>query len=142
MDIARNPPIPLYVGFSVNIPLRIFDRNQGEKARTQIDITHAERQMDAAKAQVFSDVDSAYYTLISSVNLLKPYLGPDGYLETATRVRDTMSFSYLRGQASLLDYLDAQHDYRTTVVAYINLVGSYMTAASQLNLAVGREVLQ
>ena len=76
------------------------------------------------------------------MNLLKPYLGPDGYLETATRVRDTMSFSYLRGQASLLDYLDAQHDYRTTAVAYINLVGSYMTAASQLNLAVGREVLQ
>jgi cobalt-zinc-cadmium efflux system outer membrane protein len=142
MDIARNPPIPLYVGFSVSIPLRIFDRNQGEKARTQIDITHAERQKDAAKAQVFSDVDSAYYTLISSINLLKPYLGADGYLQTATRVRDTMSFSYLRGQASLLDYLDAQHDYRTTAVAYINLVGAYMTAASQLNLAVGREVLQ
>ena len=76
MDFARNPPIPLYVGFSVNIPLRIFDRNQGEKARTQIDITHAERQKDAAQAQVFSDVDSAYFTLISSVNLLKPYQGP------------------------------------------------------------------
>ena len=48
MDFARNPPIPLYMGVSVNIPLRIFDRNQGEKARTQIDITHAERQKDAA----------------------------------------------------------------------------------------------
>ncbi len=142
MDIARNPPIPLYVGFSVSIPLRIFDRNQGEKARTQIDIAHAERQKDAAQAQVFGDVDTAYFTLISSVNLLKPYLGPDGYLETATRVRDTMSFSYLRGQASLLDYLDAQHDYRTTAVAYINLVAAYLTAAGQLNLAVGREVVQ
>ncbi len=53
-----------------------------------------------------------------------------------------MSFSYLRGQASLLDYLDAQRDYRATAVAYINLVASYLTAAGQLNLAVGREVLQ
>jgi len=142
MDFARNPPIPLYMGFSVNIPLRIFDRNQGEKARTQIDITHAARLKDAAQAQVFSDVDSAYFTLINSANLLRPYQGADGYLQVATRVRDTMSFSYQRGQASLLDYLDAQRDYRATVVAYINLVGAYMTAASQLNLAVGREVLQ
>ena len=68
--------------------------------------------------------------------------GRDGYLETATRVRDTMSFSYQRGQAALVDYLDAQRDYRATEVAYINLVGAYLTAAGQLNLAVGREVLQ
>jgi cobalt-zinc-cadmium efflux system outer membrane protein len=142
VDFARNPPIPLYMGFSVNIPLRIFDRNQGEKARTQIDISHAERQKDAAEAQVFSDVDSAYFTLISSANLLKPYQGADGYLQTATRIRDTMSFSYLRGQAALVDYLDAQRDYRATEVAYINLIAAYMTAAGQLNLAVGREVVQ
>jgi cobalt-zinc-cadmium efflux system outer membrane protein len=142
VDFARNPPIPLYMGFSVNIPLRIHDRNQGEKARTEIDIAHAERQKDAAAAQVFSDVDSAYFTLISSLNLLKPYQGADGYLATATRVRDTMSFSYLRGAASLVDYLDAQRDYRATVVAYINLTAAYLTAAGQLNLAVGREVVQ
>ena len=140
VGVARNPPVS--VGFSVSIPLRVFDRNQGEKARTQIDITHAERQKDAAQAQVFSDVDSAYVTLMSSANLLKPYQGPDGYLATATRVRDTMSFSYQRGAAALVDYLDAQRDYRATEVAYINLVASYMTAASQLNLAVGREVVQ
>ena len=78
VDFARNPPIPIYMGVSVNIPLRIFDRNQGEKARTQIDITHARREKDAAQAQVFSDVDSAYVTLVSSINLLKPYQGPDG----------------------------------------------------------------
>ena len=107
-DFARNPPIPLYMGVSVSIPLRIFDRNQGEKARTQIDIAHAERQKDAAQAQVFSDVDSAYFTLVSSVSLLRPYTAKDGYLETAKRIRDTMSFSYQRGQAALVDYLDAQ----------------------------------
>jgi cobalt-zinc-cadmium efflux system outer membrane protein len=141
VDFARNPPIPLYMGFSVSIPLRIFDRNQGEKARTEIDIAHAGRQKDASAAQVFSDVDSAYFTLISSASLLKPYQGADGYLATATRVRDTMSFSYQRGAASLVDYLDAQRDYRATEVAYINLVAAYMTAAGQLNLAVGREVV-
>ncbi len=142
VDFARNPPVPLYMGLSVNIPLRIFDRNQGEKARTQIDISHAERQKEAAEAQVFSDVDSAYVTLVSAVNLLKPYQGEDGYLKTATRIRDTMSFSYLRGQAALVDYLDAQRDYRATEVAYLNLIAAYLTAAGQLNLAVGREMIQ
>lgn len=142
VDFGRNPPLTVYVGFNISIPLRIFDKNQGEKERTQIDITHAERQKDAAAAQVFSDVDSAYYTLLSSANLLRPYQRPDGYLATASRIRDTMSFAYQRGQVALLDYLDAQRDYRATEVAYINLVGSYLTAAGQLNMAVGREVIQ
>jgi cobalt-zinc-cadmium efflux system outer membrane protein len=128
------------VGASISFPLRIFDRNQGEKARTEIDIRHAERQKEATEAQVFSDVDSAYYTLVSTVNLLKPYR--NNYLKVAADVRDTTSFSFQHGQASLIDYLDAQRDYRATQVAFLNLVGSYLTAAGQLNMAVGREVIQ
>lgn len=127
------------IGASVTIPLRIFDRNQGEKARTQIDIGHAQRMRDAAQSQVFNDVDTGYYTVQNALTLLKPY--KDTYLPTATAVRDTMSYSFQRGQAALVDFLDAQRDYRATEVAYINLVGSYLTAAAQLNLAVGREVL-
>jgi len=140
MDFARNPPIPVYIGVSVTIPLRIFDRNQGEKARTRVDITRNERLRDAAEAQVFGDVDSAYATLLNTVTLLRPYKSK--YLETAAKVRDTIAFSYQHGQASLVDYLDSQRDYRTVKVSYLNLVGSYLAAASQLNLAVGREVIQ
>jgi outer membrane protein, heavy metal efflux system len=141
VDFAHTTPSPTYMGAGISIPLRIFDRNQGEKARTQIDIAHAERQKDAAQAQVFSDVDSAYFTVVSSVSLLRPYTATDGYLETAKRIRDTMTFSYQRGQAALVDYLDAQRDYRATEVAYLNLIGAYLTAAGQLNMAVGREVI-
>jgi cobalt-zinc-cadmium efflux system outer membrane protein len=141
VDFGRNPPIPVYLGASVSIPLRIFDKNQGEKARTEIDITHAERLRDAARNQVFSDVDSAYFTLVSAVNLLRPYRGADGFLERATNVRDIVSFSYQHGGAALVDFLDAQHDYRAVQVAYLNLIASYLTAAGQLNLAVGREVI-
>jgi cobalt-zinc-cadmium efflux system outer membrane protein len=141
VDFGRNPPIPVYMGVNVNIPLRIFDRNQGEKARTRIDIIHAERQQDAAQAQVFNDVDSAYFTVVASLNQLRSYQGAEGYLETASRIRDIISFSFQHGQAALVDYLDAQRDYRATQVAYLNLIGSYLTAAGQLNLAVGREVI-
>ena len=140
VDFARNPPIPVYMGFNVTIPLRIFDRNQGEKARTQLDITKNEKLRDAAQAQVFNDVDSAYATLISTVTLLRPYKAK--YLQLAAKVRDTIEFSYQHGQAAFLDFLDSQRDYRSVQVTYLNLVGSYLNAASQLNLAVGREVIQ
>ncbi len=140
VDAAHNPPFNVYLGFSVSIPLRIFDRNQGEKLRTELDITHAERARGVTEALVYGDVDSAYVTVANNIELLKPYR--DKYLKMAKDIRDTMEFSYQRGQAALLDYLDAQRDYRATYVAYLNLVGSYLTAASQLNLAVGRELIQ
>jgi len=138
-DVGRNPPIDQYIGFSVNIPLRIFDRNQGEKKRTQLDIERNERLADATRAQVFSDVDSAYATVSSTVLLLQPY--KDRYLKQAERVRDTISFSYEHGAASLLDFLNAQADYRSVQLNYLNLVASYLDAADQLNLAVGHEVI-
>jgi cobalt-zinc-cadmium efflux system outer membrane protein len=127
------------LGISVSIPLRIFDRNQGEKLRTQLDITRNERLRDATEAQVFSDVDSSYATLESNVTLLRPYKAK--YLGQSVRVRDTITFSYQHGGASLLDFLNAQAEYRSVQLNYVNLVGSYLTAAAQLNLAVGREVI-
>ncbi len=139
-DFARNPPIPVYFGVYVSIPLRIFDRNQGEKLRTEQDITRNERLRDAATAQVFNDVDSAYATLESNLTLLRPY--KETYLSEATEVRDTVSFAYTRGGASLLDFLQAQQYYRSTELNYLNLVGSYLTAVAQLNLSVGQEVIR
>jgi cobalt-zinc-cadmium efflux system outer membrane protein len=139
-DFARNPPIPVYLGVNVTIPLRIFDRNQGEKLRTEQDIARNERLRDAATAQVFNDVDSAYATVESNLTLLRPY--KETYLKDASEVRETVSFAYTRGGASLLDFLQAQQDYRSTQLNYLNLVGSYLTAAAQLNLSVGQEVIR
>jgi cobalt-zinc-cadmium efflux system outer membrane protein len=138
-DAGHNPPFDAYIGFSVSIPLRIFDRNQGEKQRTQLDIGRDRQLTEAARAQVFGDVDSAYAQVNSNLILLRPY--KEKYLKMALDVRDMTSFSFQHGQASLLDFLDAQRDYRQVEVTYLNLVAAYLTAASQLNLAVGREVI-
>jgi cobalt-zinc-cadmium efflux system outer membrane protein len=128
------------LGVSVSIPLRTFDRNQGEKLRTKIDIDRNERLRAATEAQVFGDVDSAYAQLNSTLTLLRPYKAK--YLQQAVRVRDTVYFAYQRGGASLLDFLNAESEYRSVQLSYVNLVGTYLTAASQMNLAVGREVIQ
>ena len=134
-----NPYAQQTLGLSVNIPLRIFDRNQGEKQRTLIDIDRNQQLTDAARAQVFSDVDSAYEQVRSNIALLIPYR--DKYKDQATRVRDTVTFSYQHGGASLMDFLNAQSDYRVVQLAYLQLVGAYLTAAGQVNLAVGREII-
>ena len=127
------------IGVSVSIPLRIFDRNQGEKARTQVDISRNQRLLDANEALVYSDVDTAYWTMVQNVNLLKPYKAV--YLEMAADVRDKMAFAYRNGGASFLDYLDAEKAYRDVRLAYVNLIASYLTAAAQMNMAAGREVM-
>ena len=136
----NNPYDANTLGASVSVPLRIFDRNQGEKARTQIDIGRNERLEEAARAQVFSDVDSAFATLNMNLALLRPYRTK--YLELAARIRDTISYSYQHGGASLLDFLNAQNDYRSVQLSYVNLVGAFLSAAAQVNEAVGREVME
>ena len=119
---------------------RIFDRNQGEKQRTQLDIGRNREMSEAVRAQVFGDVDSAYAQVNSSLILLRPY--KEKYLAQAVRVRETVTYAYEHGGASLMDFLNAQSDYRTVQLAYLQLIGSYLTAAGQLNLAVGREVIR
>jgi cobalt-zinc-cadmium efflux system outer membrane protein len=136
----NNPYDNQTLGLNVSIPLRIFDRNQGEKKRTLLDIDRNNHLTEAAREQVFSDVDTAYEQLISDVVLLKPYR--EKYKDQATRVRDTVTYAYQRGGSSLMDFLNAQNDYRVVQLAYLQLVGAYMTAAGQLNLAVGHEEIQ
>lgn len=135
----NNPDALNTLGASVSIPLRIFDRNQGEKLRTKIDINRSEKLRQGTETQVYSDVDTAYATVVSNINLLKPY--KQKYLAQAVRVRDTVFFSYQHGGASLLDFLNAESDYRTVELSYVNLIGAYLTAAAQMNQAVGREVI-
>ena len=136
---TNNPDATQTLGLSVSVPLRIFDRNQGERQRTQIDIDRSQQTAQAARAQVFSDVDTAYAQVQSNIELLKPYKAK--YNDEALHVRDTVTYSYEHGGASLMDFLNAQSDYREVQLAYTELIGAYLTAAGQLNLAVGREVI-
>ncbi len=140
-DLSHQPyPLGTYVGLSVSFPLRVFDRNQGEKRHTLLDIGRNEKLRDQAEVTALHDVDSAYATLESTLALLRPYR--DKYLKEADQIRETISYSYQHGAASLLDFLDAQKEYRDTQLNYVNLVGAYFSAANQVNFSVGREVIR
>ena len=126
-------------GITLQFPLRVFDRNQGEKARTSIVIQQNERTRQGVELSVLRDVDSGLATLESVSSLLKPYR--DRYLPESAEIREKINFAFTNGGASLLDFLDAQRSFRETQVAYLNLLGSYYAAANQVNLAVGLEII-
>ena len=119
----------------VNFPLPIFDRNQGEIARTNYALNQAQEQRNSASDTVLSDVSNAYEAVKSNEEVVQLYTS--GYLKQAEDSRDISEYAYKRGAASLLDYLDAERSYRSTQLAYRQALASYMTAREQLKEAVG-----
>ncbi len=115
--------------------LPIFNRNQGEIARTKYALTQAQEQEQAASDTVLSDVANAYEAVKSNDEVVQLYVG--GYLKQAKDSRDISEYAYKRGAASLLDFLDAERSYRSTQLAYRQALASYMTALEQLKEALG-----
>lgn len=118
-----------------NFQLPIFNRNQGEIARTRYALTQAQEQQQAANDTVLSDVSNAFEAVRSNEQVVQLYTS--GYLKHAQDSRDINEYAYKRGAASLLDFLDAERSYRAVQLAYRQALASYMTALEQLKEAVG-----
>jgi cobalt-zinc-cadmium efflux system outer membrane protein len=123
--------------FSIEIP--IFDRNQGEIARTHSVITQSQESKIAAQETVMTDVTTAYEAAKEGDTVVRLY--ESGYLQQALDSRDISEYAYKRGAASLLDFLDAERSYRATQLAYRQALATYMLALEQLREAVGSRTL-
>jgi len=121
--------------FYGSVPVPIFNRNQGEIARTRIAITQAQEQEKATNGQALTDVRDAYEGLRTNDKVVVLYRS--GYLDVAKKDRDISEYAYQRGAASLLDFLDAERSYRATQLAYRQALASYLLALEQLREAVG-----
>jgi len=132
------PDNTIGVGFS--FPLRIFDRNQGEIARTQAEITRVDAVREATALQVLAALDTdRQAALIQRERVISLR---DVYLPKATRARDTVEYAYRRGGQSLLDFLDAQRSYRETALAHLQALGAYLGALYQLEADIGGQLDQ
>lgn len=120
---------------SFSIPLAVFDRNQGEIARTRYTVTQAQEQLSETTQQVSTDVVDAFENVKTNDEIIKLYQG--GYVDQAKQSRDITEYAYRRGAASLLDYLDSERTYRANQLAYRQALASYMVALEQLRQAVG-----
>jgi cobalt-zinc-cadmium efflux system outer membrane protein len=126
-------------GASINIPLRIFDRNQGEKERTRYELESSRLALTAAQNQVISDVDSAWAGYLAARSQSERYQSK--YLAEAAHVRDNLEFSYRNGNATLLDYLSALSDYRQVNLASLNARLQLLLALQQLGYAAHTEII-
>jgi len=122
-------------GIGVSVPIRVFDRHQGEVARTRAEIERAEANREATLQRVLAEVDTALNQVTSALDKLK--LLNEVYLPKAQRARDTVEFAYRRGGVSLLDFLDAERAYRDTTLEHVRALGGYQTALDELEAAVG-----
>jgi cobalt-zinc-cadmium efflux system outer membrane protein len=126
-------------GVSVAIPLRIFDRNQGEKQRTHYEVESSRLAVTAARNQVVTDVDQAWMAFDTAQRLAQRYNGH--YLDEAGHVRDNLQFSYRNGNSTLLDYLSALRDYRAIRVSSLAANAQVWLAIHQLSFAAATDIL-
>lgn len=126
------------LGGSINVPLRIFDRNQGEKQRARYELESSRLALTAAQNQVLSDIDGAWVGYQTSRSQSERYRSK--YLAEAAHVRDNLEFSYRNGNTTLLDYLSALSDYRQVNLAALNAKLQLLLALEQLNYAAHTEI--
>jgi len=125
--------------FILNVEIPIFDRNQGEIARSHYAIAQSQEGAAAVSEGVMTDVATAYQGLKSGEEVVQIYLS--GSLQQAKDSRDISEYAYKRGAASLLDFLDAERSYRATQLAYRQSLANYMLALEQTREAVGTRSL-
>jgi cobalt-zinc-cadmium efflux system outer membrane protein len=122
-----------------SIPLPIFNRNQGEIARTHSVVTQMQEQQAFTNGQVLTDVRDAYEGLEANDRLVKMYM--DKYRAIAKKSRDIADYAYHAGGLALLDFLDAERSYRAAELGYRQTLAAYLLALEQLREAVGLRTL-
>lgn len=136
LDYLRQPLSGVNAaGVGVSIPLAIFNRNQGEIARTRVAVTQAELQQASVLGQVMTDVQDAYQGLQRNDRITQQYRS--GYLDISKKSRDISEYAYKRGSTSLFDFLDAERSYRETQLNYRQALAAYLLAVEQVRQAVG-----
>ncbi len=126
------------LGFTFSFPIRIFDRNQGEKVRTRRELEAARASELATQLAVRADVTQVYEAYRSALSRAQLY--SRDYLQRAKQVRDRTEFSYRHGGSSLLEYLDAVRNYRDVELTWRSAYAQVMNAIHQLSFVTGTEV--
>jgi cobalt-zinc-cadmium efflux system outer membrane protein len=119
------------VGFSVNIPLRIFDRNQGNKQTAKFQAVASRFTATAARNQVVSDVDQAWVAYVQARRLSDRF--GEHYLDESHEVLSIAQFAFEHGGIALIDYLDALRDARSSTSDALNAYQQTWLAIHQLS---------
>ncbi len=126
-------------GFSVSIPLRFFDKNQGNKETAQLQQDASVLTATAARNQVVSDVDQAWVGYTRAKALSDRF--SEHYLDESRDILSISQFSFEHGGLALIDYLDALRDARSSTNDALNSFANTWNAIHQLSAASATELI-
>lgn len=123
------------LGFFVSIPLPVFNRNQGEIARAKEEEVQTGARIRALEADIRGEIRNAWYQYQTAGTLLSTI--ETEMLKQSRQVLETTEYTYRRGEAGLVDYLDAQRAFNDTMTAYIEARAEYARSLYQLETVSG-----
>ncbi|MGM9797399.1 MAG: TolC family protein [Parabacteroides sp.] len=130
-------PAPPFTGVTagIAIPLKFSNFNKGSVRAARFREQQAELQYQEARLQVQTEVMQAYWTYELCSKQVEQY--DNGLLRQAAEVMEGKTYSYQRGEVSLLEVLDAQRTYDEVQAQYIETLFNYSVALVELERAIG-----
>lgn len=128
----------LGVFFSTNIP--VFNKNQGEIERANQEKRQIEARIQALTATIRADVETAYLQYANALTALGRL--EETMLSKARDVRQITDFSYRRGEATLIELLDAQRAYNETIQSYNEARADFARSLYLMDSASGKVIIR
>jgi len=128
------------LGFFFQAPLPVYNKNQGEIERARQEQQQLLARIRAAENDVRNDVRNAWVQYETSKNLLDTI--EKTLLDQARDVRDTMEYSYRRGEASLVEFLDAQRAFNDARQSYNDARADFARSLYTIDSTSGKAVTQ
>lgn len=125
-------------GFRFEIPLPLYNRNQGEIQRADQERVQLAARIRALEAEIQGQVVSAWQQYLTARGLLESM--EQDLIGNARRVRETIDFSYRRGEASFIDLLDAQRTFSETMQGYNEARAEYARTLYLIDAITAKEV--
>jgi outer membrane protein, heavy metal efflux system len=126
------------LGFFFSAPLPVFNRNQGEIERARQEQRQIQARIKAMQNDIQTEVRNAWVQYTTSRDLLTSI--EHDLLDQARDVRDTMEYSYRRGEASLVEFLDAQRAFNDTRQSYNDARADFARSLYTIDSISGKAV--
>ena len=126
------------MGFFFSAPIPLWNRNQGEIERARREREQIETRVRAMQAQIGNEAQAAYEQYSTSRNLVDRI--EQNMLGQALQVRDATEYAYLRGDATFVEFLDAERALNDTVQSYNDARADYARNLYLLEAVSGQGV--
>jgi cobalt-zinc-cadmium efflux system outer membrane protein len=112
LGVLYNPQNTItYAGTFATLAIPIFDRNQDEVQKNSVAIDQSSLSRQYKELQVRNEINKAYTTYNSNLRIMKKY---ETILTEYTQVFNSVRNSYIAGQTSLVDFLEAHKTFLET----------------------------